>query len=337
MLISWNTTRKCNQFCAHCYRDARPEADADELSTEEGLGLLDEIAKAGFKIMVLSGGEPLVRPDIVDLVRHGSEAGLRVVVGTNGTLLTPEWVTRLKEAGCARVGISLDSTDPAVHDKFRCMPGAWELSVQGMRYCREGGLPFQIHTTVTERNQQEILDITDLAVELGAAAHHIFFLVPAGRGEDIEGESLQAREYEHLLNRILTKQTQVDIELKPTCAPHFMRIARRRGIPMRFTKGCLAGTHYCVITPTGDVHPCPYLPLTVANVRETPFSEIWRSNPVFRELRGAELKGRCGSCDCADICGGCRARAYYYSEGDYMAEEPWCLYLPSKTEAPGVG
>jgi putative heme d1 biosynthesis radical SAM protein NirJ2 len=337
MIISWNTTRKCNQFCAHCYRDARPDADADELTTEEGFRLLDEIKQSGFMIMVLSGGEPLVRPDILDLVRHGSEVGLRVVLGTNGTLLTPEWVANLKTAGCARVGISLDSTDPAIHDKFRCMPGAWELSVQGMRYCREAGLPFQIHTTVTERNQQEIIDLTDLAVSLGAAAHHIFFLVPTGRGEGIEQESLKAQEYEKLLNRILKKQQEVDIELKPTCAPHFMRIAKRRSIPMRFTKGCLAGTHYCVIAPNGDVHPCPYLPLTVGNVRETPFTEIWRSNPVFEELRACELKGRCGKCDCADICGGCRARAYYYSGGDYMAEEPWCLYLPSESEAPTVG
>ena len=337
MLISWNTTRQCNQFCAHCYRDARPEADAGELTTEEGLGLLDEVAKAGFRIMVLSGGEPLLRADILDLIRHGSETGLRVVLGTNGTLLTPEWVAKLKAAGCARVGISLDSTDAAIHDRFRCMEGAWERSVQGMRYCREAGLPFQIHTTVTERNRDEILALTDLAVSLGAAAHHIFFLVPTGRGEGIERESLRAQEYEKLLNRVLEKQQTVEIELKPTCAPHFMRIAKRRGIPMRFTKGCLAGTHYCVITPTGDVHPCPYLPLAVGNVRETPFSEIWRDSSVFRELRDGELKGRCGRCDHADICGGCRARAYYYSGGDYMAEEPWCLYRPAESEARAVG
>lgn len=337
MIISWNTTRKCNQFCAHCYRDARAEADTGELSTREGLGLLDEIAKCGFRIVVLSGGEPLVRPDILDLIRHGSQIGLRVVLGTNGTLLTPQWVEALKTAGCARVGISLDSTDPRVHDKFRRMEGAWELSVAGMRYCREAGLPFQIHTTVTERNQHEILAITDLAVQLGATAHHIFFLVPAGRGESIEAESLRALEYERLLNRILRKQQEVDIELKPTCAPHFMRIAKRRGIPMRFTKGCLAGTHYCVVTPTGDVQPCPYLPLTVGNVLETPFSQIWRMNPVFDDLRQAALQGRCGRCDHADICGGCRARAYYYSGGDYLAEEPWCLYLPAESEAPAVG
>jgi len=337
MIISWNTTRRCNQFCEHCYREAGPDADPNELCTEEGKALLDEIAQAGFKIMVLSGGEPLVRPDMLDLIRHGASRGLRVVLGTNGTLLTPELVRQLKDAGCARVGISLDSTDPARHNKLRQMDDAWGRSVEGMRYCREAGLPFQIHTTVTERNKDEILALTDLAIELGAAAHHIFFLVPTGRGIDLEQESLKAREYEHLLNQILRKQQEVDIELKPTCAPHFMRIARRRGIPMRFTKGCLAGTHYCVIAPNGDVHPCPYLPIKVGNVRETPFSEMWANAPIFQEFRTAELKGRCGRCDCQDICGGCRARAYYYSNGDYLAEEPWCLYLPAETEAPALG
>jgi AdoMet-dependent heme synthase len=330
MIISWNTTRQCNQYCKHCYRAAGAEPDPNELSTAEGKGLLEEIAKAGFKIMVLSGGEPLMREDIYELCAHGTHQGLRVVLGTNGTLITPEVVRKLKEAGVARVGISLDDIDPAVHDEWRQMPGAWEASVQGMKYCKEGGLPFQIHTTVTERNEKIITDMTDLAVELGAAGHHIFFLVPVGRGAGIEAESLKAKQYELLLNRILEKQRDVEIELKPTCAPQFMRIAKRKGIPMRYTKGCLAGTSYCVIIPNGDVQPCPYLQLKVGNVRETPFSEIWANNPIFNEFRTQKPSGRCRDCDCESICGGCRARAYYYSDGDYMAEEPWCLYRPSE-------
>lgn len=336
MLISWNTTRQCNQFCRHCYRAAGAEPDPDELTTDEGRQLLEEIARAGFKIMVLSGGEPLMREDIYDLCRHGTEQGLRVVLGTNGTLITPAVVARLKAAGLARVGISLDHIDPAIHDEWRCMPGAWEASVQGMKHCLEGGLPFQIHTTVTERNAQIITQMTDLAGELGAVGHHIFFLVPTGRGEDIEAESLKAREYERLLSCILDKQREVEIELKPTCAPQFMRIARRKGIPMRYTKGCLAGTAYCVIIPNGDVQPCPYLPLKVGNVRETPFSEIWATSPVFSRLRTEKPSGRCQDCDAETICGGCRARAYYYSAGDYMAEDPWCLYRsPGRRGAAG--
>lgn len=335
MIISWNTTRQCNQLCVHCYRTAGAERDPEELTTQEGKRLLEEIAQSGFKIMVLSGGEPLMREDIYDLIRHGSAQGLRVVLGTNGTLITPQVARDLKDAGVMRVGISLDHTDPAIHDEWRQMPGAWEASIEGMRHCREAGLGFQIHTTVTERNEAVITDLTDLAVELGAAGHHIFFLVPTGRGANIEQESLRAREHELMLNRILNKQAEVEIELKPTCAPQFMRIAKRKGIPMRYTKGCLAGTSYCVIIPNGDVHPCPYLQVKVGNVREAPFTQIWADAPLFQELRTEQLGGRCGDCDCLEICGGCRARAYYYSGGDYMAEDPGCLYRPAAGVAVG--
>jgi putative heme d1 biosynthesis radical SAM protein NirJ2 len=326
LIISWNTTRQCNLFCKHCYRASDAERDPNELSTEEGFALIDEIAKAGFRILVLSGGEPLMRADIYDLVARGKQDGLRVVLGTNGTLIDRDAAARLKDAGVARVGISLDSMIPERHDEFRACRGAWERSVEGMRICREVGLPFQLHTTVTERNYDEIVQMTDLAVELGAAGHHIFFLVPTGRGKDLAEESLQAAQYERLLRKILDKQQDVEIELKPTCAPQFMRIAKQKGLQMRFTKGCLAGTSYCVIIPNGDVQPCPYLPIPVGNVRETPFSQIWANAELFETLRRNDLSGKCGECDCKDICGGCRARAYYYSDGDFMAEEPWCAY-----------
>jgi len=196
----------------------------------------------------------------------------------------------------------------------------------GIDACKQAGLPFQIHTTVTQWNEEEVTEITDLAVELGARAHHVFFLVPTGRAKNIEETTLKTAQYEALLTRIIEKQRQVSIELKPTCAPQFMRIAKQKGIPMRFTRGCLAGTGYCVIVPNGDVQPCPYLPLRVGNVKATPFDEIWRDSPVFNELRQGQLKGGCGACGYDAICGGCRARAYYYYDGDYMAQEPWCEY-----------
>ena len=323
MIISWNTTQQCNISCLHCYRDAGVRG-VDELSTAEGKKLLAEIAAAGFKIMIFSGGEPLMRPDIYELIAYAAEVGLRPVVGTNGILLDQDTVRRLKAAGLLTAGISLDSCSREKHDWFRDQPGAWEQTMAGIQACWEGGLPFQIHTTVMDWNEGEIVNITDLAVELGAVAHHVFFLVPAGRGKEMEATTLKTAQYEALLGRILDKQTQVPIELKPTCAPQFMRIAQERNMAMRFTRGCLAGTSYCVVLPNGDVHPCPYLPLRVGNVRETAFDEIWRNNPVFNELRHQPLKGRCGSCGYDSICGGCRARAYYYSDGDYLAEEPWC-------------
>ncbi|MDR3565150.1 MAG: putative heme d1 biosynthesis radical SAM protein NirJ2 [Negativicutes bacterium] len=325
MIISWNTTQACNISCVHCYRDAGTKR-ADELDTAEGKKLLSEIARAGFKIMILSGGEPLLRPDIYELISHACTVGMRPVLGTNGMLITPEVAAKLKEAGLACAGISLDSRDEAKHNQFRGCESAWEQTLKGIEACRTAGLPFQIHTTVMNWNEGEITDITDFAVELGARAHHIFFLVPAGRGKDIADTTLKTEQYEALLERILDKQAQVPIELKPTCAPQFMRIAKQKGLPMRFTKGCLAGTSYCVVLPNGDVHSCPYLPLKAGNVRQAPFDVIWRESPLFQELRQQPLKGGCGRCGYDDICGGCRARAYYYSDGDYLAEEPWCSY-----------
>lgn len=329
MIVSWNTTNQCNMFCDHCYRDAGAKV-SDELSTEEGKALLDEIKKAGFKIMIFSGGEPLLRPDIFDLAEHAVRLGLRTVFGTNGTLITSDTARRLKETGVMGMGISLDSLDSSKHDRLRKFPGAWEGAVQGMANCREAGLPFQIHTTVMDWNRQEILDITDFAVKHGAVAHHQFFLIPTGRGKAIEDDALAVEEYETLLSQIMEKQKQVPIELKPTCAPQFMRIAGLDGMNLRFSRGCLAGTHYCIISPKGLVQPCAYLDMYVGSVRETPFSQIWSENEVFKDLRTYAYKEGCGTCRFKVKCGGCRARAAIYHQGDYMAEDPWCLYRGEK-------
>ncbi|ODA41979.1 putative heme d1 biosynthesis radical SAM protein NirJ2 [Desulfosporosinus sp. BG] len=325
MIVSWNTTNACNMFCDHCYREAGCKAE-DELSTTEAKTLLEQIAKAGFKIMIFSGGEPLMRTDIVELVAHATSLGLRPVFGTNGTLLTLELAQQLKEAGTMGMGISLDSLDKEKHDEFRKFPGAWDGAVRGMKICREVGLPFQIHTTIMDWNADEVEAITDFAVEMGAVAHHFFFLVPTGRAVSIEEETLKAEAYEDILTRIMKKQQTVDIELKPTCAPQFMRIAKQMGINMRYSRGCLAGTHYCIIGPKGQVQPCAYLNIPLGDVRKTPFDEIWRNHEVFNTLRTLDYKDGCGSCEYKRACGGCRARAAYYNEGDYMAEEPWCLY-----------
>jgi putative heme d1 biosynthesis radical SAM protein NirJ2 len=318
-------------YCDHCYRDAGCKSE-EELNTAQAKTLLGQIAKAGFKIMIFSGGEPLTRPDIVELTAHAASLGLRPVFGTNGTLLTLDLAKALKEAGAMGMGISLDSLDVEKHDRLRRFPGAWQGAVQGMRNCRQAGLAFQIHTTIMEWNAAEIENITDFAVAEGAVAHHFFFLVPTGRAISIEEESLRAEAYEETLTRILEKQRQVNIELKPTCAPQFMRIAKQMGIQMRFSRGCLAGTAYCIINPKGQVQPCAYLHIPLGDVRQTPFDEIWRQNEVLQKLRTLEYAGGCGACEYKGICGGCRARAAYYHDGDYMAEEPWCLYHGRKGE-----
>ncbi|MCF8010011.1 MAG: putative heme d1 biosynthesis radical SAM protein NirJ2 [Clostridiales bacterium] len=324
MLVSWNTTNACNLYCKHCYRNAGETADK-ELNTSEAKNLINEIVKSGFKIMIFSGGEPLMRKDIYELVEYASQQGLRPVFGTNGTLITTEVAQKLKEVGSKGMGISLDSTDKYKHDEFRGVSGAWEKAVNGMRACHEVGLPFQIHTTVMDWNYNEIEKLTDFAVSEGAVAHHVFFLVPTGRAVNIEEESLKATQYESLLHRLLEKQKEVSIEVKPTCAPQFMRIASQKSIKMRFTRGCIAGISYCIINPVGDVQPCAYLDIPAGNIRETSFSKIWNNSEIFKKLRSMEYSGGCGSCRYKDICGGCRARAYFY-HGDYMAEEPWCLY-----------
>lgn len=327
MIISWNTTNACNLNCPHCYRDAS-KALPDELTTSEAKAMLQQISEAGFMIMIFSGGEPLLRDDIFELVEHAKGLGLRPVFGTNGTLLNRETVKRLKESGAAAMGISLDSTDAEKHDCFRGVPGSFDKTMEGMKNCREAGLRFQIHTTVMDWNYDEIEQITDLAIESGATAHHIFFLVPTGRAAHLASGIMKAEKYEELLERIMDRQKEVPIELKPTCAPQFMRIAKQKGMNMRFTRGCIAGIAYCLIGPTGNVQPCAYLDMNLGNVREIPFTEIWRNNEVFKELRTMEYSGSCGRCDYKDVCGGCRARAAYYHKGDYMASEPWCTYKP---------
>lgn len=323
MLVSWNVTNQCNMHCKHCYRDAGQLLN-EELTTEQGKSLLEEMVKAGFKIVIFSGGEPLMRSDIFELVQYAAKLKLRPVFGTNGTLIDKETAIRLKEAGAAAMGISLDSLDCVKHNAFRSYENAWQEAVEGMKNCREAGLPFQIHTTVLNWNRDEILNITDFAVEVGARGHHIFFLVPTGRAADIEEESLQSAEYEKLITDIMKKQKEAPIELKPTCAPQFMRIAHELGVKVRHSRGCLAGLSYCIISPVGEVQPCAFMKETAGNVKEIPFSQIWSGSPLLQKLRTLDYKGSCGTCAYSTICGGCRARAAVYHHGDFMAEEPWC-------------
>jgi len=322
MLISWNTTRACNLKCKHCYRDAG-EKEKNELNFSEAGALLEEIKKAGFRIVVLSGGEPLLRKDIYDICAYGKRLGLRMVLGSNGTLLDRSSAERLKAAGLSRAGVSLDSINAENHDQFRGVKGSFDLVHKGMQNMLDSGLEFQVHTTVTRHNYTEMEEMVDYVAELGAAAYHVFFLVPTGRGKEEAENLISPSEYFRLIAYILDRQKDLAMELKPVCAPQFMPLAKNKGLDLRFARGCLAGTHYCCVLPNGDVHPCPYLPLNLGNVREIPFSKIWSDNPVLQKLRTLDYSGACGTCKNKDICGGCRARAYYHS-GDFMAEDYYC-------------
>jgi putative heme d1 biosynthesis radical SAM protein NirJ2 len=319
------TTNSCNLACEHCYQDASV-AEERELGTGEARVMIDQIARAGFKIMIFSGGEPLLRPDIFELVAHAASRGLRPVFGSNGTLITAEVAARLKECGAAAMGISVDSLDAAKHDRFRKLENAHALTLAGIENCKQAGLPFQLHTTVVDWNRDEICDITGYAEQIGAIAHYIFFLIPVGRGLAIEGTSLAVRENEALLQDIMRTQAEVSIDVKPTCAPQFTRIARQLGIETRFARGCLAGLTYCVIGSQGIVRPCAYMTEEAGDVRTTPFDEIWHTSPLFERLRGQAYGGSCGVCEFNDTCGGCRARAAHCHDGDYLAQDDYCLH-----------
>ena len=327
MIVSWMTTNRCNLRCSHCYQDAG-DVRAGELTTSEARQLIDGIARAGFKIMIFSGGEPLMRQDIFELVAYAADSGLRPVFGTNGTLLTPENVRRLQDIGASAMGISLDSLDPEKHNHFRGLPNAFSLTRQGMENCRNAGLPFQIHTTVMDWNWNEIPDIIDFAVEAGAMAAYLFFLVPVGRAAAMEHSAVDVDAYEALLRNIMTKQLTTPIPIKPTCAPQFTRVAKQLGVPLdrRFSRGCLAGLSYCIVSPVGKVRPCAYMTEEAGDIRQADFDTIWQDSPLFARLRSRQYGGSCGVCGYRDLCGGCRARAAYYHEGDYMAGDSQCAY-----------
>ena len=326
MLISWNTTRRCNLFCRHCYRESGPGEDIQgELSTAEGIELIASIAEAGFRLLIFSGGEPLLREDILELIATARDRGLVPAMGTNGTLLTESVARELAAAGLRGIAISVDSLDSEYHDAFRGRAGAYDLTQAGIRNALAAGLRVQINLTLTEKNLEEFDKMVAYYESTGVHAIHPFFLVPTGRARSMPEEELKSGAYFGMIRKILERQATTTLELKPTCAPQFMPMAKEMGIAQRFTRGCLAGVSYCCILPKGEVHVCPYLPVEAGNVRRTAFADIWRESEVFAELRDfSRYEGRCGACEYVAICGGCRARAFSYT-GNYMAEEPWCF------------
>lgn len=332
MLVSWMTTRRCNLKCKHCYQDAGEEASKEELSTQEAKTLIDGIARAGFKVMIFSGGEALMREDVLELVSYAASKGIRPVFGTNGTLLTKEKVAEIKAAGATAMGISLDSMSREKHNRFRGDPQAYDLTVQGMKNCVEAGLPFQTHMTIMDWNKDEVCDLIDFSVATGAMAVHLFFLIPVGRGVMIESDAVKVQEYEDLLRTIMNKQKTTPVPIKPTCAPQFTRVAKQLDVPLegRFSRGCLAGLTYCIISPTGIVRPCAYMTEEAGSIREKPFDEIWKESSLFKHLRTKAYKGSCASCGYRAMCGGCRARAGYYHNGDILAEDSYCAYGQNK-------
>jgi heme b synthase len=339
-MVAWELTRSCNLACVHCRASAERGPYPGELSGNECRRVMDGIAAISKPVIIMTGGEPLMRSDIFDLAQYGTETGFRMVMATNGTLLTEEVVQKMKDSGIQRVSISLDGPTAETHDAFRKVKGSFEGSLRGIELLKKGGLEFQINTTITRINLHFVPDLLRLAVDVGAVAHHIFLLVPTGRGKELQDQEISALDYEKTLHWFYEQRDRVPLQLKATCAPHYYRILRQRAkkegkkiTPQEYgldamTRGCLGGISFCFISHVGQVQPCGYLELNCGNVRETPFREIWAHSEIFQNLRQIDnYQGKCGRCEFRKVCGGCRARAYETS-GDYMAEEPYCIYEP---------
>lgn len=340
-LVAWEVTRACDLACQHCRAVAQPHADPRQLSTDEAYRLVDQIA--AFRepvILILTGGDPLKRPDIFAIAERASRTGLRVVMSPSGTQVTPASVAELKRAGVQRISVSLDGSTAALHDDFRRVSGAFDQATASVAYAREGGLPFQINTTVTRHNRHDLADMLRLAVELGAVTWDVFMLVPTGRGT-VQMEITPA-EYEETLRFVYGASQTSPIQVKMTCAPHYKRIQlqERRSAAQRpprhaghgFSRGCMAGVGFCFVSHIGEVGGCGYLPLLAGNVRQAPLTEIYRESSLFKSIRDANLlQGRCGICEYRVVCGGCRARALA-ATGNYLDEEPFCTYHPNPTK-----
>lgn len=341
-LIAWEITRDCNLSCAHCRVPTDSYAE-DELSTEECLSLIDQFVQVGKPILIFSGGEPLLRRDLFQIARYAAQRGLRVVIGTNGTLITKDTAARLKEASISRAAISLDFPTPELQDRFRGKVGAFEAAMAGITKLQQVDIEVQINSTITKLNAPYLDELVALALKVRAVAFHPFLLVPTGRGKELKSAQLPAEEREQVLNWLYEKQIELKdkILFKPTCAPQYQRIIsqRKKDIDSQrnllnplnsMTRGCLAGTGYCFISNQGQVQGCGYLTPEAGNIRKESFQKIWAEAPLFRQLRDlTNIRGKCGVCEYKEVCGGCRARAYE-SSGDYLEAEPDCLYEPKR-------
>ncbi len=354
-LVIWETTQACGLACRHCRASARPFRDVGELSTIEGFRVLDEIAAMGTPLVVLSGGDPLNRPDLMELVRHGKKAGLRVATIPAATeALTREVMDELKDAGLDQVSLSLDYPRAALHDDFRGVAGAFDKTLQAARWAREVGLPLQINTTVAAETAPFLEEMAALVEELGVVFWEVFFLVPTGRGSVLSG--LAPHEHERVFDLLYRTQKKGRFIVKVTEAPHYRRhVAQREregrhpggavAMPSILTtsegpghtvglapRGVNAGNGFLFVSHRGAIYPSGFLPLSVGNVRTLALADAYRDCDLFRALRDTErLQGRCGRCEFRAICGGSRARAFA-TTGSLFAADPWCTYEPRRAE-----
>jgi radical SAM protein with 4Fe4S-binding SPASM domain len=358
-LVFWETTARCNLTCKHCRRlDALGTQGTDLYDTTRAKDFVDQVAECGRPLLILSGGEPLLRKDIFEIATHAVSRGLIVSLATNGTLIDDEKADRIKASGIRRVAISVDGGDPATHDAFRGLPGSFEGALAGLRRVRERGVETQLNCSVSNHNVHQRQQVFDLALAEKVSALHFFVLVPVGCGLEIaESHRLGSAQVEEFLTWLVDQTVSSPVHLKATCAPQFFRIRAKKGVKRQApphaaaghpgghpgglpgarlmeaeTRGCLAGQAVCFVSHEGDVFPCGYLPMRAGSIREKRLKEIWETSTAFKEFRGMEqLAGKCGFCEYRSACAGCRARALGHT-GNVWEADPYCAYQPEKKQ-----
>jgi len=345
MLVIWEATQACDLACVHCRASAQSERHPNELTTEQGYRLLEEIRSFGEPLMVFTGGDPLKRPDLLDLVRYSVRIGLRTNVTPSATpLLTAEAIDSFKAAGVTRMAISLDGPDAASHDDFRGIPGTFDRAMFALRHARDIGLDTQLQTTVTRRNMARLPEMAEIAKEVRTKMWSLFFLIVTGRAA--ENDDLLAPEYEQVFEFMYELSKTAPFGIKTTEAMHYRRyIAQRmkaehghaeseaaKGIAFR-TAGVSDGKGFVFVSHTGEIFPSGFLPVSGGNVLRDSLIEIYRHSDLFRTLRDTDQReGKCGICEYKKVCGGSRSRAFAFT-GDYLAEDPRCVYQPGLAEA----
>jgi heme b synthase len=325
-MVAWELTRNCNLNCVHCRAAASRGPHDGELTLDECKQVLDQIAAFASPTIILTGGEPLLRDDIFHIIEYGNAKGLRLVMAINGTLLTEEIAQRIKNGGIKRVSLSLDGKNAKSHDAFRGVIGSYNSVMRAADILNSVDLPFQINTTVTRLNVDDLLDIYNLVKSIGGVAWHVFLLVPVGRGKGLKGKELDTEAYEDVLHWLYDLESKNEIEMKVTCAPHYYRIVKEKGDTPK-SAGCLAGKSFMFISHKGIAQPCGYLELSSGDVRAEGVQKVWEESPIFNQLRDlSSYRGKCGGCRYLKICGGCRARAFEL-HGDFLQEEPYCSYV----------
>jgi len=356
-IVIWETTQACDLACVHCRAGAQPLRNPFELSTAEAKRLIDQIAEMTVPVFVLSGGDPLKRPDIHELVQYAHQRGVHTSMTPSATpLLTKAAIAKLKEEGLARLAVSLDGSTAEIHDAFRRVPGSYQCTLDAVRWARELRLPVQINTTITRRNLDDFDSMVRLLETLDIVLWSVFFLVPTGRGQS--ADLVTAEKFEMIFEKLYQTSARVKFDIKTTEAQHYRRFllqrraeGRRQGaeaprtsVPTaqtfpaalggdgiaRAPRGLNDGKGFVFISHVGQVFPSGFLPLAAGNIRKQRLADLYRDSPLFRALRDtSQLDGKCGVCEFKEICGGSRARAYALT-GDVMAEEPCCIYQPGR-------